>query len=106
MDEQDFRREHERASEREHLLFPTAHAPGQLRSPFGEAGKSFETYIEVAAELSPRGAAECSEQQILFDREFRKQSASLGHKSNSEIDDFFRAARGEIVMSTINLRDD
>ena len=46
--QQNFRRQHERAAERKHLLLTATHAAGKLHAPLGKPREGFEADIEIA----------------------------------------------------------
>ena len=106
VDQEDFRRQHQRAAERHHLLLAARQAAGKLAAALGEAGKGLVTDRHVARELAARGATVGAEQQVLLDRQFRKQPASLRHQCNAEIDDLFRGAADQVVVDAVDLGDD
>src|SRR5579859_5431425 len=84
VDQEDLRRQHQRAAERQHLLLAARHAAGELAAALGKPRKGLEADLEVALELAARGPAEGAEQKVLLDGEPRKQPAALGHERNAE----------------------
>src|SRR5579859_2073844 len=106
VDQQNLRRQHQRATERQHLLLAARHAAGELAAALGKPRKGLEADVEIALELAPRGAAKGAEQKVLLDGEPRKQPPPLRHQRYAEVDDLFGGAAGEIVMDAVDLGDD
>ena len=52
--QQDARRQHQRAGERQHLLLAAAHAAGELAAPLGQARERLEAEVEIALDLRAR----------------------------------------------------
>ena len=106
VDQQNFRRQHQRAPERQHLLLTAAHRTGKLGAALGETGKRLIANVEVPGQFAARGAAERAEQQIFLNRELGKQPAALRHQRNAEVDDLFGGASDQIVIDAVDFGDD
>jgi hypothetical protein len=77
VDQQDLRRQHQRAAERQHLLLAARHRAGELAAPLGEPRERLEAGFEVLLELRARGRAERAEREIFLDGQFRETAGGL-----------------------------
>ena len=104
--QQDARRQHQRARERQHLLLAAAHRAGELAAPLGQARKRLEAEIEIGLDLRARLRPERAEQQVFFHRQFRKQPAAFRHQRDAEIDDLLGPHADQVVLLAVDFRDD
>ena len=56
--------------------------------------------------MRPRDAAVGAEQQVLLDRELRKEPPPFRHQRDAEIDDLLGRAPDELVACAVDLGDD
>ena len=104
--QQDARRQHQRAGERQHLLLAAAHRAGELAAPLGQAREGLEAEIEIGLDLRARLRAEGAEQQVFLHRQFREQPAAFRHQRDAEIDDLLGVQADQIVLLAVDLGDD
>src|SRR5579885_1822121 len=95
VDEEDARRGHQRAGEREHLLLTAAHAARELAAPLLQDREELVAGGEIALQLIAGGAAVGAEVEILLHRELREKAATLRHERDAELDDFLGRLVGE-----------
>jgi hypothetical protein len=104
--QQDARRQHQRAGERQHLLLAAAHGAGELIAPFGQAGERLEAEIKIGLDLRARLRPEGAQQQIFFYRQFREQPAAFRHQRDAEIDDLLGSHSDQVMLLAVDFRDD
>src|SRR5258706_863783 len=106
VDQQDPGRGHERAGKCEHLLLAAAHAAGELLAALGEPRKGLEAERQVVGDVRARRGAVGAEQQVLFDGQAREQPPAFRHQRDTEVDDLFGRAPGQLVFDAVYRRGD
>src|SRR5205085_4421334 len=106
VDQQDARRRHQGARQRQHLLLAAGEAAGELAAALAQAREGLVRGFEIALDQAARRRAERAQQQILLDVQLGEQAPAFRHKGDAEIDNLLGRAADEIIGCAVDLRPD
>ena len=76
--------QHQRATDRQHLLLAPAQRTGLLRPALAQPGKQFVHLFHVLHDAVPVGATKRADAQVLLHREIREGAPAFGRMGNAE----------------------
>lgn len=82
--EQQRRPQHQRAADRNHLLFAARECSGKLAVAFAQARKQAEHFFNPRRQVGLLADGERAKQQVLLDRHAGKDLTPLGHMGDTE----------------------
>ena len=99
VEQQDVRIGHQRAADRQHLLFAAAHGARDLGGAFAQAREQPEHLLAPCGFAVARAPRIGAEQQIFLHRQVAEDAAAFGHQRQPAFDDLVRGKRGDVAAA-------
>ena len=93
VEQQNFRRRHQRAADRHHLLLAAAHGAGLLGEALGQPGKQRDDRARFSVSERARAPRIGAEREVLAHRQFGEDAAPFRHQRDAGLDDLVRRQR-------------